>query len=127
MPTQKRSSFEPVDTSAREKFYRAVYALATGEGDVRSRLSMAYLALMATPPSVLPEHLRGDFEWVLGKLTARPKKFPWEGRLDATLRAMNNKTGVKIAERIFHINEQLGIMDDEYRESLRSPDDSQDS
>ena len=123
MPPEKGSSPEPIDSGAREKFYRAVCALATGPGDVRSRLETAYLALMATPPAVLPKCLRTEYEWVLKKLTEREKVFPWEGRLQATLRSMQNRTGVKIAEKIVLIELQLRIIDEEYRQCFETQKD----
>ena len=46
---------------ANEKFVSAVYGLATGPGDVRSRLLIAHLSFHPVRESDLPEHLRADY------------------------------------------------------------------
>jgi hypothetical protein len=92
---------------AYEKLSQAVFLLATGEGDVRSRLRAAYLEFSAVLPDSLPENLQEDFEWIRSELTKRDARFPGDGKLDATLFRMQNRTGKKIAERIFELVQKV--------------------
>ena len=92
------------------KFRRAVDYLATGPGDVRSRLRVAFEEIAPVTPADLPEHLRPDFTWIKDRLTHRQPEWYDEkdiGRLGATLKWMKNKTGVPIAERILYIRQSL--------------------
>lgn len=112
---------------ASEKFFQAVVMLATGPGDVRSRLIHAWEGpLWGLSPEYLPTKLREDFLWIkkqlhkyneewLGQLENLRKKeriypsfkknnpslYPYPVR--ATLNRIRNKTGAKIAHRIFDI------------------------
>ena len=93
------------------KFSQAVWVLATGPGDVRSRLHEAYISLAGASASDLPDDLRADFKWVTDQLgryepTDVQRRRGW-GSLDATLTKIKNKTGVKIAERIVAIELEL--------------------
>ena len=98
---------------ASEKFSQAVYYLAVGEGDVRSRLRNAYQEFHTVRGDELPAELRPCFEWICHELTKRPEKFPGQGRLDATLARIRNSTGSKIAKRIYDFHEQIeGIIRD---------------
>lgn len=84
---------------ATERLLLAVEALATGAGDVRSRLRSAFYSIMPLRPDDLPAQVRADFEWVMRELTKR-EPTGREGRLNATLYRMRNRTGVRIAQRI---------------------------
>jgi hypothetical protein len=55
----------------------------------------------------LPLELREDFKWVMGRLTNRKARNQWESDLDATLWSIQNRTGVKIAQRIVYIEAKL--------------------
>jgi len=58
---------------AYEKFSSAIYILATGAGDVRSRLSDAYLGpLWVIRPEHLPEDLQKDLVWIKKQITKEP-------------------------------------------------------
>jgi len=85
------------------KISEAVYFLATGPGDVRSRLRSAYLVLAFVHKDMIPTELRRHFKWVMAMLTRRQPRFRWEDSLDATLGTMQNRTGTRIAERIMYI------------------------
>ena len=50
-----------------------------------------------------PEHLQGDFDWILSQSTKYESERPHEGNLDATMRRIKNSTGEKIAKRIFKL------------------------
>ena len=94
------------------KLGEAVYALATGAGDVRSRLFSAFVFLLPVRADDFPVVLRQDFEWVIEMLTRRKSRYPQlKGDLGATLKNMRNSTGVKIAKRIIEIESRLrGIL-----------------
>ena len=90
-----------------EKFTQAVYALATGPGDVRSRLRVAFSYFNTVKPEYLPPELRDDFRWVIDTMTRREPRYKGEGRLQASLATMQNRTGAKIAKRIVEIQDRL--------------------
>lgn len=116
---------------ASEKFLSAVHILATGTGDVRSRLLSAWEGpLWVLTPDHLPEKLRKDFLWVkkqlhkysedwLGQLADLQKREQTDSTfkekfrhlypdpVKATLSRINNKTGSEIAVRIFAIYDSL--------------------
>jgi hypothetical protein len=89
------------------KFDDAVRVLALGEGDMRSRMESAYLALIVVQEHDLPEPLRDHWAWVVEQLTHRAARHQWEGTLKATLSQMRNTTAQKIAERIYEIRAAL--------------------
>ena len=119
---------------ALEKFTLAVYILATGPGDVRSRLLNAWRGpLWVLTPDHLPEKLRDDFLWIkqqlhkyheswpgqLQELQKKEKKDPsfkkiythlYPDPVEATLRRIRKSTGVEIARRIFSIWDSLESM-----------------
>jgi len=105
---------------AYEKFSSAIHTLATGAGDVRSRLNDAYLGpLWVIRPEHLPEDLQEDLIWIKNKITKY--KEIWPGQLEelkrfphlcpnpveATLRRIRRSTGAEIARRIFKIYDSL--------------------
>ena len=106
---------------ALDKFFVAVQSLATGPGDVRSRLYNAYMSFHPVQTGDLPEDLRDDFEWIQTQLTKYDELYPGQkaklqeagmenhlpGSIRATLSRIKNKTGAKIAERIFRIYLEL--------------------
>lgn len=97
---------------AEEKFYLAYRALATGPGDVCSRLHGASLHFDTVRPEDLPPKLRRDFRWIVRRLTSRePRRIVKEtvvdGSVKASLDQMQNRTGARIAERIVKIAEAL--------------------
>lgn len=85
---------------AHEKFIDAVHSLTTGAGDVRSRLRLAYGHFHPVREKNLPDELKDDYSWVMNQLL----KF---GSVSKTLSRIRNSTGIKIAERIWHIYTQL--------------------
>ncbi len=123
---------------ASEKFSEAVYILATGRGDVRSRLLSAWEGpLWVLTPEHLPEKLRGDFLWIKKQLHKYSEEWPgqladlqrkekkvdptfkekyarlYPDPVEATLSRIKNKTGSEIAARIFGIYDTLeSIMHD---------------
>lgn len=94
-----------------EKFRVALERLATCPGDVRSRLKVAFCNINAFNDDELPAHLRADFIWIRKHLVAKgwyPNSPP---RIDATLYGMWNKTGEKIAKRLFDLCMELIWLD----------------
>ena len=106
------------------QFGRAVYTLATGEGDVRERLLIVFQGDLATlTPERLPNKVREDFIWVKNQITKFDEKYDGynskfkteDGSLDylmhtkieGTLYRIRNKTGAKIARKIYEIWEKL--------------------
>lgn len=86
------------------KFAEAVYLLATGPGDVRSRLRFAYNEFHPVRYDLLPIELQEDYKWICHELTKREENYSGQGRLDATLSRMQNRTGSKIAKRIYKLH-----------------------
>ena len=114
---------------ASEKFSRAVYTLATGKGDIRSRLLSIFQGeLLFIAPEHLPIRARSDYKSILNKLYRYDEKYEGQrtssysedGRyyyllptkLEATLCRIRRSTGQKIAMVIFNI---WSIIDEESR------------
>ena len=111
-----------------ESFRKAAWHLATGKGDARERVWLAYLAIHHFQSEHLPENLRKDLEWVFQELTTRdPKrnevvrdsKVYEEGLIEANLRTMKNRTASNIAERIYAMYQKILGMAFEPREGTR--------
>lgn len=84
-----------------EKFYLAVHDLATGEGDARSRVGVAYYRFWTIPMDDFPQELRksrNEVNKLLTRLAGR------EGYIISdNLSKMKNKTASKISAHILHI------------------------
>ena len=98
---------------ALQKLELAIADLATGPGDVRSRLGGVYLAhLHVLTEADFPPALRPDWKWVMSKLTRMPPLLNDDGdvvssSVDRTLHRMRNSTGTKIAERLVELRDRL--------------------
>jgi len=90
-----------------DRFEVAVETLATGPGDIRSRLLSAFISIMVFRDGDLPDEVRKDFAWVVDTLTKKEAQYPGEGRLHSTLRQMRNSTGSTVAHKIFGIYKRL--------------------
>ena len=88
-----------------EKLSDAVIELATGPGDVRSRLYSILPKILILSGYSLPPELKKELNWIQDKLTEK-NKTQYGYDLGRTLRRMRNNTGSKIAERIVenHLN-----------------------
>ena len=97
---------------AREKFGLAVHKLATGEGDVRKRLIIAFREIWHLEPTAVPKHLVRDLSWIkrqmtrLGPLRDENGEV-WRRAVEHTMSRIRNSTGAKIAERIYRVNSKL--------------------
>ncbi len=102
---------------ALEKSHMAVYELAIGRGNLRSRLPEAFAQLIRIDTPVLPGHLQSDYTWIMESLTAKPAKQRryvngkwiegYEGRIGATLAYMRYNKMEEIARRIYDFNSRL--------------------
>ena len=92
---------------ASEKFAMAIYRLAIGPGDVRSRLRDAFYEVHPVQSSLLPDGIRQEYDWILEQLTKCEPRFERDSRLDATLSKMRNNTGTKIAKRIVELKRRI--------------------
>lgn len=88
-----------------EKFTQALYDLATGEGDARSRIGIAYYRFWHVMEEDFPEHLRKkrtDIDRLLTRLPGRRGHI-----IPDNLAKMKNKTATKIAKLILEIDLDL--------------------
>jgi hypothetical protein len=91
---------------AKDKFNYAVYLLAVGPGDVRSRLKRAFIDFKPVQDQDIPDDLLEDFRSIVKEL----KKFEpvvRAGGVIAAPKRIQNRTGVKIAERIYNLAARL--------------------
>jgi hypothetical protein len=88
------------------KLSQAVTILATGEGDVRSRLRRAYGELGCILSGDLPPQFEAQLEWIRAQLTKRGPA-PGQDELTATLYRMRNRTGSKIAARLVSLEAEV--------------------
>lgn len=91
----------------KEKFRRALYCLAVGEGDVRSRLRSVYTQLNSLREDEVPIDIRNELAGILDELTKRgPLKesgVMLKNDVENTLDRMKNKSARKIAERVYRL------------------------
>lgn len=97
---------------AREKLMDAEYRLAVSEGDVRERLRRAYTPLRRLSAEDLPADLRDEWREILRELTRHgPERdsdgHVWRSSIDHTMSRIRNRTGRRIAERIYRLRAQL--------------------
>jgi hypothetical protein len=84
-----------------EKFEKAVFDLATGEGDARARLREAYGRFWTIPLTDYPEHIQKErqaIERIMTRLPSRPGYV-----IQDNLRKMKNKTASNVCEYIWSI------------------------
>lgn len=92
-----------------EKLSNVVYELATGTGDVRSRLFSILPKILFLSGHDLPPELEKDLDWIRYKLTEK-NKAQYGFNKGRTLRRMRNNTGSKIAERIVDLQFRVQIL-----------------
>ena len=106
-----RSQISPTDVghaeSVVERVFLAVEHLCTAPGDVRTRLHGAVMTLRPLQVREFPEHLQGDFKWILSQSTKYKSEWSHEEDLKATMRRIRNSTGEKIAKRIFELYSEI--------------------
>lgn len=101
----------------------AIDDLASGPGDIRSRLGAAFEThLHVLSRADFPDSLGSDWNWILEKLTRVPPIRDDNGQvslssLRRTLKRMHNSTGTKIAKRIVSLRDHLkAVLEDLARE-----------
>lgn len=104
---------------ALQKLELAIIDLATGQGDIRSRLKSAYSEhLRIISENDFPDSLKQEWNAIKNALT---KKGPLKndddevviGSIDRTLHRMWNRTGSKIANNILILRDRLkGYLND---------------
>ena len=88
-----------------EKFDQAVFDLATGQGDARSRLRDAYDRFRIILPDNYPEHVRSERQAIDKLLTRLPGR---EGYvIQDNLRKMKNKTASQACALIVSVHAGL--------------------
>jgi hypothetical protein len=89
-----------------EKLGGAIECLATHPGDVRERLTQAFLGFHTLTETDFPPELRADWLWVKKELTKygpvlNHKGEVWIGSVANTMRKVRKATGSKIAKKIY--------------------------
>ncbi len=97
---------------AQEKLLIAVDCLAIGEGDVRQRLQAVFQDLCFLTEQDFPDHLRRDWLWVIEQMSRYgPLEDQygnaWRGSIENTMRKIRRVTGVKIAQRLIFLRNEL--------------------
>jgi hypothetical protein len=98
-----------------EKMTEALEALATDAGDVRYRLTLAYLCVMHLKAEDFPLELRNDWSAFIDALTKKGPSIASTGdvRLNSaqnTMRSIQNKTATKLAKAFFEMYSRLQII-----------------
>jgi hypothetical protein len=99
---------------ALEKLSSAVYYLAIGGGNIRSRLKTAYLEFHPVSVDDFPLHLQSDWKWIIAQLTRLGPVRDEDGvirfgAIDHTLSKIRNSTGSEIAQRIVSLQSELEV------------------
>jgi hypothetical protein len=84
-----------------QKLSAAVYSLATGQGDARSRLEPAFRKFWLIPINDFPSHLQETRKEIDSLLTRLPSREGFE--MADNLQKMKNSTASKIAALIFSL------------------------
>ena len=104
--------------TAKKLLSKAMYSLATGRGDVRSRLKVAYCGFWVLDEEDFPEEFRKDWMWIKKQLTRFEPLYDKRGEIkisdavENTMSRIKNKTGQKIAEKIFYLGLALCTYDE---------------
>jgi hypothetical protein len=96
---------------ANEKLGIAIYELTVGEGDIKERLESITKYLAPLAEKDFPEHLRGKWRFIMGKLTAKESNVKGttydEGSFSASMFRMHKSTTAKIVKELLELNEGL--------------------
>lgn len=96
-----------IDTSLINRFRVAVETLATGKGDVRSRLKDIVPILICIEENDLPPKFRKKWSKMWEKLSKNDPEWEYDSKVVASLRKIKNSTGQKMAKLIFDILQYL--------------------
>ena len=92
---------------ALEKLRDANYEMARGPGNVKDRLSEAFMKFHPVADGDFPDHLVGDYRWVMSQLTKFKCPQDSPGDVAYTLSRIRQTTGVKIAARLLYLESEL--------------------
>jgi len=95
-----------------EKLSAAVRALALGPGDMRSRLVTAHLCMHTLRDSDFPIDLQKDWRWISKQISQRGPIAGADGTVhigsvENTMQRIQNRTAVKIAERLLALHQAI--------------------
>ena len=93
---------------AASKLSDAVHTLVVSPGNVRERLRLASGALTLLSPAHFPPNLRSDFVDLCADLSKYGPVISYdgsiqEGAISNTLRRIRNRTGSKLAQRVYDL------------------------
>jgi len=105
---------------AREKLGVAVWKLATGSGEIKSRLADAFVELAILHETDFPSELRDEWKQIIYELTKGKMQYSITikngkliraplGLLSSTLRFMRESTAKIIAEQIYNLASRLCV------------------
>lgn len=91
-----------------EKLTNTLECLAIHPGDVRERLTAAFLSFHTLRSNDFPPEYRKDWDWVLSELTKygpliNYKGEVWRGSVTNTMHHVHKSTASKIAKKIYEL------------------------
>ncbi|NLU90629.1 hypothetical protein [Chitinophaga sp. Ak27] len=97
---------------AREKFGVAVNTLATGTSDIRDRIWYAYLSFHTLTEKDFSEELKEDWLTIYNSLTTEEPTYDDKGevtigKVQNTLRKLDTKSCMDLAQKICDLNTKL--------------------
>ena len=99
---------------AQENLNDAIYALAVGHGDVRSRLITAHSACHTLSARDFPQEFQEDWQWIVQQLKRYGPIRDYKGEVETgsvehTMRRIKNKTAARIAKKLCYLYDQLHL------------------
>ena len=96
---------------AKQKLAVTIQALSTDPDDVRKRLSKSYILFHMLTEEDFPTELQKDWKWIMKELI-RFGPYYMRGvmlrnSVENTMWRVKNKTGVKIAEKLYHLYNKI--------------------
>ncbi len=89
----------------KQKLDAAVYALATGDGDIRSRIDAAHSCFWHIPEEDFPESIQEERREITKLLTLLPGRKGYI--IPDNLKQMDSKTAVEIARLILIVQQRV--------------------
>lgn len=97
---------------AKEKLGSAVHSMATDKGDIKTRLWHAFLIFHTLSERDFGDEFKEDWNFIYNSLTTEEPSYDDKGevttgRIQNTLKVLDEKTCVEIAERISNLAAKL--------------------
>ena len=97
---------------AKEKLGAAVFTLATGPQRIQNRLGYAFLAFHTLKETDFPEHLQKEWEFIQSSFVTEEPTYDdkgdiTDGRMQNTLKTMDDDQCVELSKRIFELYSSL--------------------